>query len=67
MPVNNFVDSNTVYLDDKILTDELASNPSYTFRIGYNTANVNFSPLNDKLKKVYDISLSKLNELNWIN
>ena len=49
--VNNFVDSNTVYLDDKILTGELASNPSYTFRIGYNTANVNFSPVNDKLKR----------------
>lgn len=49
--VNNFVDSNTVYLDDKILSGELASNPSYTFRIGYNTANVNFSDVNDKLKR----------------
>ena len=49
--VNNFVDSNTVYLDDRILGSDLDSNPSYTFRIGYNTANVNFSDLNDKLKR----------------
>ena len=50
--VNNFVDSNTVYLDDTVLGSELAaSNPSYTFRIGYNTSNVNFSDVNDKIKR----------------
>ncbi|HAW79679.1 MAG TPA: hypothetical protein DCX27_08185, partial [Balneola sp.] len=50
--VNNFLDSNTVYLDDTVLGSELAaSNPSYTFRIGYNTSNVNFSDVNDKIKR----------------
>ena len=48
--VNNYVNSTAVYLDDKILGGELASNPSYTINIGYNTSNVNFSPLNDSLK-----------------
>ena len=48
--VNNYVNSTAVYLDDKILGDELTSNPSYTINIGYSTSNVNFSPLNDTLK-----------------
>lgn len=49
--VNNVVNSTAVYIDDKILTGELNSNPSYTLRIGYDTSNVNFSSTNDKLQR----------------
>lgn len=49
--VNNFINSTAVYLDDKVLGGELnLDNPSYTIRIGYNTSNVNFSSINDRLK-----------------
>ena len=49
--VNNFVNSTAVYLDDVVLRGELnLNNPSYTIKIGYNTSNVNFSPINDPLK-----------------
>ena len=49
--VNNVVNSTAVYIDDKILSGEIGDNPSYTFRIGYDTSNVNFSSSNDKLKR----------------
>ena len=50
--VNNSVNSTAVYLDDKILTGELSSTGTYDIKIGYNTSNANFSPLNDPLKAV---------------
>lgn len=49
--VNNFVNSTTIFLDDKILPGEIASQSNYKGRIGYLTSNTNFSELNDPLKR----------------
>ena len=50
--VNNFVNSTTVFLDDKILSGEVATQSNYKVRVGYLTSNVNYSSSNDPVKRL---------------
>jgi len=60
--VNNYVDDSTIYLDDIILSTELAVASSYPAQLGYNTSNVNFSSINDPIKKLVQDGVTFINE-----